>query len=37
MSLQTYLAKSIEDRIVNLRPVDLSGFDRRRLARTSLS
>ena len=32
MSLQTYPAQRIEDRIVNLRPIDLSGIDRRRLA-----
>lgn len=39
MSLQKYPAQSIEDRIVNLWPIDLSGIDRRRLglARTSLS
>ena len=39
MSLQTCPAQSIEDRIVNLWPIDLSGIDRRRLelARKSLS
>jgi hypothetical protein len=36
MSLQKYPSQSIEDRIVNLRPIDLSGIGRRRLARMSL-
>jgi hypothetical protein len=31
MSLQTYPAQSIDHRIVNLRPIVLSGIDRRQL------
>lgn len=37
MSLQTYSAESTGDRVVDLRPIDLSRIDRRRLGRPKLA
>jgi AraC family transcriptional regulator len=37
MSLQTYSTESTGDRVIDLRPIDLSGIDRRRLGRSKVA